>query len=161
MARRDRSDIMDEPETGIEDLARSLQRVQGVVLLGLSPENPGDEVLHRFEVTDEWRQVAATIGSIYLGSADGNVSYSAKDLAVLCRNAYYRVAEGHAPPCHFNDLSVREQLAWECVGRHAAWMVQADQDELSRLGMAELGWGDKVHQYAHNRGVTLEPAQKF
>lgn len=153
--REDRED----DNVNVPALAMSLQRVHGIVTLGFDADSPHPEILDQFEVTDNWTNLAATIASVYLGSTRGAVSYSYKEVAQLCRRAYHRVdsVEGDAdglPP--FNSLPVREQLAWECVGRHAAWMVQVDEDEREFSGATELTWGRKVHEYARSRDLTLE-----
>lgn len=148
-------------ENGVtgQKLATSLMRVYCICQRDMNATRFDSELLDDLMLNDGWRHIAVIVAGLYAASDAANVVQTVKELGDMMRRGFYRGLNGEEPDSDFDSLPVRERLAWESVARHATWMVQGDEEDLSRLGEIELHWGTLLPHYAHNRGVTLEPVE--
>lgn len=135
-----------------ERIARTLQRVYAIATFG---DAATPDLLDDLEPTPGWVAVTEFVLATYGASAEADQEFTPLDLGGLMYRAIGRGNEDDSQQ-PFDELPARERLAWELVARHGAYVVQADEDDLDRLGEVELSWGRRFSDEARKRGVALE-----
>lgn len=138
-------------------MTESLQRVYVICIRGWTAAKHDATELADLYPTKGWEHVGALMFATLLASESADQTFKPADLAENCYNNFYRGATGQDPPVPYSKQTVRERLAWESVGRHAATV--GHMDEIVGLPAIEFGWGSNLATVAQNRGMQLEPVK--
>ena len=135
-----------------EGITKSLQRSYAVAVI----DGCTTEILDDLDINDGWIAVTEHILAVYGASNEADQSFTPDEFGLQLYKAFGRGMETELEQKPFEQLPIREQLAWEVVARHSAFVTQGDEEDIDRLTDVELSWADRLPEYARQRGATFE-----